>query len=36
MIFMNIKILAVGKIKEKYHTQAIEEYVKRLGCASVF
>ena len=31
MIFMNIKILAVGKIKEKYHTQAIEEYVKRLG-----
>ena len=28
---MNIKILAVGKIKEKYHIQAIEEYLKRLG-----
>lgn len=28
---MNIKIIAVGKIKEKYHSQAIEEYAKRLG-----
>ena len=28
---MNIKILAVGKIKEKYHNQAIAEFVKRLS-----
>ena len=28
---MKIQILAVGKIKEKYHTQAIDEYVKRLS-----
>ena len=28
---MNIKILAVGKIKEKYHLQAIEEFAKRLS-----
>ena len=28
---MIIKILAVGKIKEKYHTQTIEEYTKRLS-----
>lgn len=28
---MNITILAVGKIKEKFYTDAIAEYVKRLG-----
>ncbi|MPW26886.1 23S rRNA (pseudouridine(1915)-N(3))-methyltransferase RlmH [Alkalibaculum sp. M08DMB] len=28
---MNITIIAVGKIKEKFYAQAIEEYVKRLG-----
>lgn len=28
---MNIKIIAVGKLKEKYLKQGIAEYVKRLG-----
>lgn len=28
---MNIKIIAVGKIKEKYFEDAISEFVKRLG-----
>jgi len=28
---MNIKILAVGKIKEKFNIQAAQEYIKRLG-----
>ena len=28
---MNIRIIAVGKIKEKYLTQAIQEYTKRLS-----
>ncbi|RYG73342.1 23S rRNA (pseudouridine(1915)-N(3))-methyltransferase RlmH [Lentibacillus lipolyticus] len=28
---MNIKIIAVGKLKEKYLKQGIEEYLKRLG-----
>lgn len=28
---MNIKIIAIGKIKEKYTTQAINEFVKRLS-----
>lgn len=28
---MNIKIIAVGKIKEKYNIQAIDEYKKRLS-----
>ena len=28
---MNIKIIAVGKIKEKYTTQAIDEFAKRLS-----
>ena len=28
---MNIDIIAVGKIKEKYFTQAVEEYQKRLS-----
>ena len=28
---MNINIIAVGKIKEKYFTAAIDEYVKRLS-----
>lgn len=28
---MNIKIIAVGKIKEKYTVQAIQEFSKRLG-----
>ncbi len=28
---MNIRILCVGKIKEKYFTEAIREYTKRLG-----
>ncbi len=28
---MNVDILCVGKIKEKYYTDAVNEYVKRLG-----
>jgi len=28
---MNIRIISVGKIKEKYLTMAIQEYTKRLG-----
>ena len=28
---MNIDILCVGKIKEKFYTDAVDEYVKRLG-----
>ena len=28
---MNIKIISVGKLKEKYLIQGIQEYVKRLG-----
>jgi len=28
---MNIKIIAVGKIKEKYTKEALDEYVKRLA-----
>ncbi|MEX1029011.1 MAG: 23S rRNA (pseudouridine(1915)-N(3))-methyltransferase RlmH [Paenibacillaceae bacterium] len=28
---MNIQIVAVGKLKEKYWVQGIEEYIKRLG-----
>ncbi|MEX2415258.1 MAG: 23S rRNA (pseudouridine(1915)-N(3))-methyltransferase RlmH, partial [Paenibacillaceae bacterium] len=28
---MNIQIVAVGKLKEKYWVQGIEEYMKRLG-----
>ncbi len=28
---MNIKVIAVGKIKEKYHLQAIKEFEKRLS-----
>jgi len=28
---MNVKILCVGKIKEKFYTQAIDEYAKRLS-----
>ena len=28
---MNIKIICVGKLKEKYLIQGIQEYVKRLG-----
>ncbi|MEA4921939.1 MAG: 23S rRNA (pseudouridine(1915)-N(3))-methyltransferase RlmH [Eubacteriaceae bacterium] len=28
---MNIKIICIGKLKEKYWTQAAGEYVKRLG-----
>ena len=28
---MNIKIVAVGKIKEKFYKDAIDEYLKRLG-----
>ncbi len=27
---MNIKIISVGKLKEKYLIQGIQEYVKRL------
>ena len=29
--FMNITLYSVGKIKEKFYRQAIEEYEKRLG-----
>lgn len=28
---MKITVLCVGKIKEKFYTQAVDEYVKRLG-----
>ena len=28
---MQIKIIAVGKLKEKYLVQGIKEYMKRLG-----
>ncbi len=28
---MDIKIISVGKIKEKFYKQAIEEYLKRMG-----
>ncbi|MBE5749170.1 MAG: 23S rRNA (pseudouridine(1915)-N(3))-methyltransferase RlmH, partial [Clostridiales bacterium] len=28
---MKVKILCVGKIKEKYFTDAIDEYIKRLS-----
>ena len=28
---MNITILCVGKIKERFYTDAVAEYVKRLG-----
>ncbi len=28
---MKIKILCVGKIKEKFYADAVEEYIKRLG-----
>ncbi|NMA15248.1 MAG: 23S rRNA (pseudouridine(1915)-N(3))-methyltransferase RlmH, partial [Clostridia bacterium] len=28
---MNIRIIAVGKIKEKYLTEGIKEYLKRLS-----
>lgn len=28
---MNVKIIAVGKLKEKYLKQGIQEYLKRLG-----
>lgn len=28
---MNIRIIAVGKLKEKYWTDAVQEYSKRLG-----
>lgn len=28
---MKIKIICVGKIKEKFYTMAIDEYVKRLS-----
>lgn len=31
MLFMNITILCVGKIKEKFYQQAIDEYTKRLS-----
>ena len=28
---MNIKIIAIGKLKEKYWQDAVKEYSKRLG-----
>ncbi|MDA8234358.1 MAG: 23S rRNA (pseudouridine(1915)-N(3))-methyltransferase RlmH [Clostridia bacterium] len=28
---MNIRVIAVGKLKEKYLTEAVKEYLKRLG-----
>ena len=28
---MNIKIVCVGKLKENYWTQAVQEYLKRIG-----
>lgn len=31
MIILNIKIVCVGKLKEKYFKQGIAEYAKRLG-----
>ena len=31
---MKIKIIAVGKLKEKYWTDAVQEYMKRLGAYS--
>ncbi|MDT2755896.1 23S rRNA (pseudouridine(1915)-N(3))-methyltransferase RlmH [Enterococcus asini] len=33
---MNIKIITVGKLKEKYLVQGINEYVKRLGAYCKF
>ncbi|WP_418968523.1 23S rRNA (pseudouridine(1915)-N(3))-methyltransferase RlmH [Alloscardovia omnicolens] len=33
---MNIKVIAVGKMKEKYWKNAIEEYAKRLGAYCTF
>ncbi|GAF41515.1 rRNA large subunit methyltransferase [Agrilactobacillus composti DSM 18527 = JCM 14202] len=33
---MNIKIMAVGKLKEKYFKQGIAEYAKRLGAFAKF
>ena len=30
-MIMNIKIVCVGRLKEKYWTQAAEEYLKRIG-----
>lgn len=31
VLLMKIKIICVGKIKEKFYTMAVEEYVKRLS-----
>ena len=31
ILYMNIKIIAVGKIKEKYVKSAVDEYIKRLS-----
>ena len=31
MLFMNVNILCVGKIKEKFYRDAIDEYTKRLS-----
>jgi 23S rRNA (pseudouridine1915-N3)-methyltransferase len=28
---MNITIICIGKLKERYWTEAVEEYSKRLG-----
>ena len=28
---MNIQIICIGKLKEKYWTEAIQEYAKRLS-----
>lgn len=33
---MNIKVICVGKLKEKYWKQAIDEYAKRLGAYCKF
>ena len=33
---MRINVVCVGKIKEKFYTQAVEEYSKRLSRGTIF
>ena len=28
---LHVRLICVGKLKEKYYAQAVEEYAKRLG-----